>query len=77
MLADYDEHRRRMIAEVSAFIEWGLAHPDQVRWIPRKRIGAGGFSQSMGRVFWHGVFGAAELAPRDVLRRFLRWAGAG
>jgi len=76
-MLDYEEHRRRMIAEMAAFIEWGLANPDKVRWIPRKRIGAGGFSQTMSRVFWHGVFGAGEVAPKDVLRRFLRWINLG
>ena len=73
-MVDYDEYRRRMIAEVSAFITWGLANPTQVRWIPRKRVGDGGFSQAMQRVFWYGVFGVAEVAPREILRRFLLWA---
>jgi hypothetical protein len=74
---DYEEHRRRMIAEVSAFIEWGLAHPDEVRRIPRRRVGTGGFSRTMSKVFWHGVLGTGEVAPREVLRRFLRWAHLG
>ena len=43
-MLDYDEHRRHIIAEMSAFITWGLANPAKVRWIPRKRIGEGGFS---------------------------------
>jgi hypothetical protein len=76
-MLDYEEHRRRMIAEVSAFIEWGLANPDRIRWIPRKRVGAGSFSRTMSNVFWHSVFGAAEMAPKDVVRRFLRWAHIG
>lgn len=66
-----------MIAEVSAFIEWGLANPDKIRWIPRKPVGAGGFSRTMSNVFWHSVFGAAEMAPKDVVRRFLRWVHIG
>jgi hypothetical protein len=74
-MVDYDEHRRRMIAEVSEFINWGLAHPHEVRWIPRKRVGDGGFSHAMQRVFWGAVFGAGDVAPRQLLRRFLRWAG--
>jgi len=73
-MMDYDAYRRQMIAEVSAFITWGLANPDRVRWIPTKPVGAGGFSRTMQRVFWHGVFKVADVAPRDVLRRFLRWA---
>ena len=76
-MIDEQEHRRRIIAEVSAFINWGLAHPDQVRWIPRKRMGSGGFSRTLQRVFWHGVFKATDAVPHDVVRRFLRWAGLG
>ena len=76
-MLDYEAHRSRMIAETSAFIEWGLAHPDQVRWIPTKRVSEGGFSDAMSRVFWAGVFGASALVPRDVVRRFIRWAGFG
>jgi len=72
-MLDYDAHRRRMIAETSAFIEWGLAHPDQVRWIPTKRVSEGGFSDAMSRVFWAGVFGASALVPGDLVHRFLRW----
>jgi hypothetical protein len=72
-MLDFDEHRRRMIAETSAFIEWGLAHPDQVRWIPTKRVSDGGFSAAMGRAFWGGLFGAAALGPIDLVHRFLRW----
>jgi hypothetical protein len=74
---ELDEHRRRIIAEASAFITWGLAHPDHVRWIPRKRLGTGGFSRTMSRVFWTKVFGAADAANRTLVQRFLRWAGRG
>ena len=76
-MLEIEEHRRRIIAEVSAFITWGLANPDKVRRIPRKRVGTEGFSRTMQQVFWRGVFGAAEVANRDVLRRFLRWARLG
>lgn len=72
-----EEHRRRMIAEVSAFITWGLANPDKVRRIPRKRISEGGFSRTMQHLFWRGVFGATEVVHRDILRRFMRWARLG
>ena len=72
-MLDYDEHRGRMIAETSAFIEWGLAHPEEVRWIPTKRVGGEGFSTAMSRVFWAGVFGASVLVPSDLVHRFLRW----
>ena len=76
-MVDYDEHRRRMIAEVSDYITWGLAHPEQVRWIPRKPVGQGGFSRAMQQVFWRAVFGASDAAPRQLLRRFIRWASGG
>ena len=74
MLDDYEEHRRRMAAETSAFITWGLAHPHQVPRIPRRPVGEGGFSPAMGRSFWFAVLGTYEIAPQAVLRRFLRWA---
>jgi len=62
-----------MIAEVSAFITWGLAHPDQVRRIPRKRLGTGGFSKTIQRVFWTQVFTATQVVNVDAFRRFVRW----
>jgi hypothetical protein len=77
MIDAWDEHRRRMIAETSAFLTWGLAHPDQVPRIPRRPVEAGGFSRAMTCVFWHAVLGSTEIAPRHILRRFLRWAGGG
>ncbi len=71
---DWDADRRRMIAETSAFIEWGLANPDKVRWIPRRRVGSGGWSRSMQVAFWGGVLATAGGASRALLARFLRWA---
>ena len=76
-MLELEDHRRRMIAEMSAFITWGLANPDKVRRIPRKRIGAGGFSRTMQVLFWRGVFGTTDVAGRDLVRRFLRWARPG
>jgi hypothetical protein len=76
-MTDYDEYRRRMIAEVSAFITWGLAHPEQVRPIPRRPVGEGGFTRTMQRVFWRSVLGTIDLGPQDLVRRFLRWAHIG
>ena len=76
-MLELEEHRRRMVADVSAFITWGLANPDKVRSIPRKRIGTGGFSRTIQHLFWQGVFGTADIANRDVLRRFLKWARLG
>ena len=74
MLYDFDEDRRRMIDETSAFIEWGLAHPREVPNIPRKRLDEGGFSRAMTRAFWYAALGTAEIAPLTVVRRFVRWA---
>ena len=76
-MLDYDAHRSRMIAETSAFIEWGLAHLEEVRWIPTRRVSEGGFSDAMSRVFWAGVFGASALVPGDLMHRFLRWVRLG
>jgi len=72
-MIDWDEHRRRMVAETSAYITWGLANPGKVRWIPTKRVGEGGFSPAMQRTFWFGVFGTTQLVAGDLLRRFLSW----
>jgi hypothetical protein len=74
MLNDLDEDRRRMIAETSAFITWGLGHPQEVPNIPRKRLDEGGFSRAMTRSFWYAVLGTQEIAPLTVVRRFMRWA---
>lgn len=76
-MLELGEHRRRIIAETSAFITWGLANPDKVRRIPRKRIGTGGFSRRMQYLFWRGVLGSADVAGRDLVRRFLKWARLG
>lgn len=76
-MLDLDDHRRRMLEETSRFIEWGLANPDKVRWIPRKRIGEGGFSESMSQIYWRGVFGSAKDVSRDLVGRFLRWVIVG
>ena len=74
MLYDFEEDRRRMIAETSAFITWGLAHPRDVPVIPRKRVEDGGFSIAMSRSFWFAVLGTEDIAPLTVVRRFIRWA---
>jgi len=72
-MLELEEHRRRMIAEVSAFITWGLRNPDKVRRIPRKRLGTGGFSKAMQRVFWTKVFAATDAVSVDRLRRLVQW----
>jgi hypothetical protein len=49
----WEEHRRRMLRETEAFIEWGLAHPDEVIDIPAKPVGQGGFPPEVGKWFWN------------------------
>lgn len=48
----WDEHRRRMLAETSRFIEWGLRHPELVFWIPAKPVEQGGFPRAVADWFW-------------------------
>lgn len=76
-MLEWDDHRRRMIAETSAFIEWGLANPEKVRWIPTKRVGDGRFSREMQIAFWGGMFGTARQVSRELFGRFLRWVHLG
>jgi hypothetical protein len=44
-----------MLDETARFIEWGLAHPDEVMWIPTKPADKGGFPRAVGEWFWHTV----------------------
>jgi tryptophan 2,3-dioxygenase len=48
----FSRWREQMIEETQRFIEWGLQHPDKVEWIPRHRVGQGGFSERVKNVFW-------------------------
>jgi len=63
----WEEYRRRLLAETSRFIEWGLRHPDQVTWIPTKPISEGGFPRRVGEWFWSTVLSAGGT---DRLRRW-------
>ncbi len=67
----HDESQRRMVAETSAFITWGLLHPQQVRWIPKQPINDGGFSSRVTFVFWTPVLGLSMQQPITWLRRLL------
>ena len=51
----WEQYRRRILAETSRFIEWGLKHPDEVIWIPAKPAGDGGFPRRVGEWFWTAV----------------------
>ncbi|HUO08448.1 MAG TPA: hypothetical protein VM008_09135 [Phycisphaerae bacterium] len=48
----FDRSRQRMLDETSRFIEWGLANPDKVEWIPKHPVGRGQFSDRLKNVFW-------------------------
>jgi len=69
---NFDEDRQRMIDETSAFVAWGLRHPDQVRWIPTRPVGEGGFSARLSFVFWMPVFGESFRKPVSWLRSLFR-----
>jgi len=67
----YDESQRRMVAETGAFITWGLLHPEQVRWIPRRPADDGRFSLRITFVFWTPVLGLSMQKPLTWLARLL------
>jgi hypothetical protein len=48
----WEEYRRKMLQETERFIEWGLAHPDEVIEIPTKPGNQGGFPKSVAQWFW-------------------------
>ena len=48
----WQQYRRRMLAETSRFIEWGLRHPELVVWIPAKPVGDGDFPRRVAEWFW-------------------------
>ena len=48
----FDQYRQRMLDDTSRFIEWGLANPDKVEWIPRHRVGSAAFPDRLKDVFW-------------------------
>ena len=51
----WQEYRRRILADTGRFIEWGLAHPERVTWIPAKPAGEGGFPRRVAEWFWQTV----------------------
>lgn len=68
----YDEDRRQMVDETSQFIDWGLKHPERVRWIPTRRVGSGNFNRTMQLVFWTPVLGASLKRPVSWIKSILR-----
>ncbi|MGC8560454.1 MAG: hypothetical protein ACP5O1_07215 [Phycisphaerae bacterium] len=61
-LETYEQFRRRLLDETSAFIEWGLKNPHRVPRIPTHPVGLGQFSQRIKTVFWNYVF-EQEFGP--------------
>lgn len=66
-LQSWQTYREAMLAETARFIEWGLAHPDEVEWIPAKITEQGGYPQAVSQWFWGVVLSARTDA------RILRW----
>lgn len=49
--------RQRMIDETSRFIEFGLAHPELMSWIPAQKVTrTSRFSERAKRAFWSMFF---------------------
>ena len=49
--------RQRMIDETSRFIEYGLAHPELMEWIPAQKVSqTTRFSDRIKRAFWSAFF---------------------
>lgn len=69
--SNLDEDLQRMIDQTSAFVTWGLKHPDKVRWIPTRPISEGGFSERLSFVFWMPLLGDSFRRPLSWLRRLL------
>jgi len=62
-LETFEQWRQHMLEDTSRFIEWGLAHPEQVDWIPRHPVGGGGFSERVKSVFWGMVWSRENFPP--------------
>ncbi|MFP4140471.1 MAG: hypothetical protein ACOCZU_03380 [Planctomycetota bacterium] len=71
----WEEHRRRMLRETEAFIEYGLAHPDEIIEIPAKPVGEGGFPADVGKWFWNVML--AEKVDGTVSRFRAMFRGRG
>ena len=57
----FEQWRQRMLADTGRFIEWGLANPDKVEWIPRHQVGRGAFSERVKHLFWMLVANNEEM----------------
>lgn len=52
---NWEAYRQQMLDETSRFIEWGLAHPDEVNWIPAKPVDKGSYPSEVATWFWSTV----------------------
>lgn len=68
----WQDMRKRMLDETSRFIEWGLAHPDEVIEIPAKPVGMGGFPREVADWFWNTVLTGTPTATMTKWRNILR-----
>ena len=66
----WQEYRRKMLDETSRFIEWGLAHPEEVVWIPTKPASKGGYPRQIGEWFWTTVLSSRQ---DGVIARWKHW----
>jgi len=48
----FEQWRQRMLDETRYFIEWGLAHPEEVQTIPFQPVGHAAFSDRFKTLFW-------------------------
>jgi len=48
----YEQWHQRLLDDTARFIEWGLAHPDQVPRIPTQPVGRPPYTQNAKSRFW-------------------------
>ena len=48
----YEQWRQRLLDETARFIEWGLAHPDDVPRIPTQVVGRPPYAERAKALFW-------------------------
>lgn len=72
----WHQYRRRIIRETERFVEWGLAHPDEVIPVPAKRAGTEEFPRDVARWFWGVVLTSRTGSHIERLRDKLRLGSA-
>jgi hypothetical protein len=48
----FEQTRQRMLIDTARFIEWGLAHPERIPWIPRSVGECGTITGRIKSAFW-------------------------